>query len=48
MICEAQIMDKRDLDVFFGFQGVLAACRKAMLNRAHNITCNANTISVPP
>jgi len=35
MIRSAQIMDKRDLDEFFGFQGVLAACRKAMNSTVH-------------
>jgi len=30
MIRSAQIKDKRDLDSFLGFKGVLAACRKAM------------------
>jgi len=35
MICSAQIMDKRDLDEFFGFQGILAACRKAMNSTVH-------------
>jgi len=35
MIRSAQTMDKRDLDKFFGFQGVLAACRKAMNSTVH-------------
>ena len=35
MIRSAQIMDKRDLDEFFGFQGILAACRKAMNSTVH-------------
>jgi len=35
MIRSAQITDKRDLDEFFGFQGVLAACRKAMNSTVH-------------
>jgi len=30
VIRSAQIKDKRDLDSFFGFKGVLAACRKAV------------------
>jgi hypothetical protein len=35
MIRSAQIKDRRDLDEFFGFQGVLAACRKAMNSTVH-------------
>jgi len=35
MIRSAQITDKGDLDEFFGFQGVLAACRKAMNSTVH-------------
>jgi len=35
MIRSAQITDKKDLDEFFGFQGVLAACRKAMNSTVH-------------
>jgi hypothetical protein len=35
MIRSAQIKDKRDLDSFFGFKGVLAACRKAMNSTVH-------------
>jgi len=35
MVHSAQIKDKRDLDKFFGFQGVLAACRKAMNSTVH-------------
>jgi len=35
MIHSAQIKDKRDLDSFFGFKGVLAACRKSMNSTAH-------------
>jgi len=35
MIRNAQITDKRDLDEFFGFQGVLAACWKAMNSTLH-------------
>jgi len=34
-ICSAQITDKRDLDEFFGFHGVLAACRKAVNSTVH-------------
>jgi len=40
MIRSAQIKDKRDLDSFFGFKGVLAACRKAM-NSTVNTTARA-------
>jgi len=35
MIRSAQIKDKRDLDEFFGFKGVLAACRKAVNSAVH-------------
>ena len=35
MIRSAQIKDKIDLDEFFGFKGVLAACRKATNSTAH-------------
>jgi len=35
MIRSAQIKDERDLDSFFGFKGVLAACRKAVNSTAH-------------
>jgi len=35
MIRSAQIKDKRDSDSFFGFKGVLAACRKAMNSTVH-------------
>jgi len=35
MICSAQIKDRRDLDSFLGFKGVLAACRKAMNSAVH-------------
>jgi len=35
MILSAQIKDKRDLDSFLGFKGVLAACRKAMNSAVH-------------
>jgi len=35
MIRSAQIKDKRDLDSFFGFGGVLAACRKAVNSTVH-------------
>jgi len=35
MICSAQIKDRQDLDSFLAFQGVLAACRKAMNSTAH-------------
>jgi len=38
MICSAQIKDRRDLDSFLGFKGVLAACRNAM-----NSTCTVHT-----
>jgi len=35
MIRSAQIRDKRDSDELFGFQGVLAACRKAVNSTVH-------------
>jgi len=35
MIRSAQIKDRRDLDYFLGFKGVLAACRKAMNFAVH-------------
>jgi len=35
MIRSAQIKDKRDLDSFFGFKGVLAACWKAVNSTVH-------------
>jgi len=35
MICSAQIKDEGDLDSFFGFKGILAACRKAMNSTVH-------------
>jgi len=35
MIRSAQIKDKRGLDSFFGFKGVLSACRKAMNSTVH-------------
>jgi len=35
MIRSAQTMDKRDSDEFFGFQGLLAACRKAVNSTVH-------------
>ena len=35
MIRSAQIKDKKDLDPFFGFKGLLAACRKAMNSTVH-------------
>jgi len=35
MIRSAQIKDKRDLDSFLGFKGVLVACRKAMNSTVH-------------
>jgi len=38
MIHSTQIKDKRDLNEFFGFQGVLAACRKAMNSTVHTIS----------
>jgi len=38
VIRSAQIKDRRDLDEFFGFQGILAACRKAMNSTC--VTCN--------
>jgi len=36
MICSAQIKDRRDLDSFLGFKGVLVACRKAMNSTVHS------------
>ena len=41
MIHSAQIKDKRDLDSFLGFKGVLAACRKAIMNSAVHTTAQA-------
>jgi len=35
MIRSAQIKDRRDLDSFLSFKGVLAACRKAMNSTVH-------------
>jgi len=35
MIRNTQIKDKRDLDSFLGFKGVLASCRKAMNSTVH-------------
>ena len=35
MIRSAQIKDRRDLDSFLGFKGILAACRKAMNSTVH-------------
>jgi len=35
VIRSAQIKDKRDLDSFFGFKGVLAACQKAVNSTVH-------------
>jgi len=35
MIRSAQIKDKRDLDSFLGFKGVLTACGKAMNSAVH-------------
>ena len=35
MINSAQITDKRDLHPFFGWDGILAACRKAMNSTVH-------------
>jgi len=35
MIQSAQIKDRRDLDSFLGFKGVLVACRKAMNSTVH-------------
>jgi len=35
MIRSAQIKDRRELDSFLGFKGVLAACRKAMNSAVH-------------
>jgi len=35
MIRSAQIKDRRDLDSFLGFKGVVAACRKAMNSTVH-------------
>jgi len=42
MIRSAQIKDKRDLDSFLGFKGVLAASRKAM-----NSTVRATAHAMP-
>jgi len=35
----ADVIAKRDLDEFFGFQGVLVACRKAMNSTVHTTCC---------
>jgi len=35
MICSAQIKDRRDLDSFLGFKGILVVCRKAMNSAVH-------------
>ena len=35
MIRSTQIKDRRDLDSFLGFKGVLVACRKAMNSTVH-------------
>ena len=35
MIDASQVRDKRDLDPFFGWDGILAACRKAMNSTVH-------------
>jgi len=35
MIRSAQIKDKRDLDSFLGFKGILVACQKAMNSAVH-------------
>jgi len=43
MIRSAQIEDKRDPDEFFGFKGVLAACRKAMNSAVHTTARAAPT-----
>ena len=43
MIRSAQIKDKRDLDSFLGFKGVLAACRKAMNSTVHATACATPT-----
>jgi len=42
MIRSAQIKDRRDLDSFLGYKGVLAACRKAM-----NSTLHATVLATP-
>ena len=39
MIRSAQIKDKRELDSFFGFKGVLAACWKVMNSAVHTTAC---------
>jgi len=46
MIRSAQIADKRDSDGFFVFQGVLAACRKAMNSTVHATSWATPTQSV--
>jgi len=43
MIHSAQIKDKRDLDSFFGFKGVLAACWKAMNSTVYTTACATPT-----
>jgi len=35
MICSAQIKSKTDLYLFFGSQGILGACQKAMNSTVH-------------
>jgi len=46
MIPSAQIKVKTCLDSFFGFQGVLAACQKAVNSTAHNTSCEMPTQQV--
>jgi len=43
MIRSAQIEDKQDLDSFFGFKGVLVACRKAVNSAVHTTARAAPT-----
>jgi len=46
MIRSAQIKDKRDLDSFFGFKGVLVECSKAMNSTVHTTARATPTQSV--
>jgi len=46
VICSTQIKDRRDLDKFFGFQSILAACRKAMNSTVHTTSRATPTQSV--
>jgi len=46
VIRSAQMTDKRDSDEFFGFQGVLAACRKAVNSTVHATSRATPTQSV--